>query len=322
MIKLKFMNPLFFALTTIFLSLPASATEPLVDADTLPAAHAFVQTIEYFGSLVSKESKGDLNVSVRAEGVLGDDEQIIHAVKEGRVAMVRVNLGHLADRMRSAELLSLPYLVRSEDHLKKTLEGTFGERLDRELEENGYVRLMYIYGGPRNLFCTRPIRGLRVRTLDARVSIEMFRALGAIPVTLPIGKTAEAFRKHQIDCASDNLETYVSGEYYRYAPYLVLDEHARIPDVLLISRKVWNTLTPAQQKLMRAAATSATTHMLGRWHEAEESNLKAARKAGAKVIAHEEIANNAIEEQAARFYNHVVKNDQDLETVMKVVMLH
>ncbi|WP_417071172.1 TRAP transporter substrate-binding protein [Niveibacterium terrae] len=304
----------------------AFATENLIAADTLSERHVFVQTLQHFGEQVSRESSRELSVTVRAEGVLGDDEQALRAVHDGRVAMTRVNLAHLANRMRIAELLSLPYLFRSEEHLKKVLQGPFGERLDLELEKNGYVRLMYLYGGARNLFCTRPVhgvsdfRGLRVRTLESRVASEMFKALGATPVDLPIGKTAEAFRNHQIDCASDNIETYVAGDYVRQAPYLILDEHARIPDVLLISKKVWDTLTPAQHRVLRSSAANTMQHMLSRWHETEENSLKAARKAGAKVIAHEEIASNAIEEQADRFYNRVVKDEKDLETLMKVVM--
>lgn len=308
------------------LSGKAFAAENLIVADALSERHVYVQTLQHFGEQLNRESNRELSVIIRAEGVLGDDEQTLRAVHDGRLAMVRTNLAHLSNRMRIAELLSLPYLFRSEEHLKKVLQGPFGERLDQELEKNGYVRLMYLYGGARNLFCTRPVRGvsdfkgLRVRTLESRVASEMFKALGAAPVDLPIGKTAEAFRSHQIDCASDNIETYVAGDYVHQAPYLILDEHARVPDVLLISKKIWDTLTPAQRQVLRSSAASTMQHMISRWHETEESSLKAARKAGAKVIGHDEIARNAIEEQADRFYNRVVKDEKDLETLMKIVM--
>jgi len=304
----------------------ALATEILVAADKLPASHALVQSVDYFGNLVAKNSKGTITISVRSGGVLGSEEQTLRAVKDGQMAMVRVNLGILADRMHSAELLSLPYLFRSEEHLDKVLRGPFGERLDHELAENGYVRLMYLYDGPRDLFCTKPIygvsdlQGVRIRTLESRAFTEMTRDLGAIPVQLPIDRTAEAFQNHQIDCAGGNLDTYISEALYRYAPYLIQDEHARVPDVLLISKKVWDRLTPAQQNLLHTSADAAMAQMLGRLHEEEEANLKTARKEGATPIAHAKIANNAIEEQAARFYNHIVTNDQDLDAVVQIVM--
>lgn len=328
----KIMTKFKLACMALTLSLAATAstwafaTETLVAADKLPTSHAFVQTVDYFGTLTTKNSKGTLTVSVQANGALGSEAQTLRAVQEGRVAMVRVNLGILADRMHSAELLSLPYLFRSEEHLNKVLRGPFGARLDRELADNGYVRLMYLYGGPRNLFCTKPIygvsdlKGVRIRTLESRAFTEMTRDLGAIPVQLPINRTADAFQNHQIDCAGGNLDTYISEALYRYAPYLIQDEHARVPDVLLISKKVWDRLTPAQQNLLHTSADAAMAQMLGRLHEGEEANLKTARKEGATPIAHAKIANNAIEEQAARFYNHIVTNDQDLDAVMQIVM--
>ena len=324
--KKKFGQLVLALFAGVLTSLGASAAINLVAADSLPSNHAFVQTAEYFGDLVVKQTSGALAVTVRPDGALGSDSQILHEVKEGRVAMVRVTLGQLADEMRGAELASLPYLFRSERHLQDVLQGPFGTSLDREFQEHGYVRLMYIYGGPRDLYCTKPIygvsdfRGVRVRTLESKVFTETFRDLGAVPVELPIGKTADAFRDHQIDCAGGNVETYVAEELYRYAPYLMQDEHARIPEVLLMSKKVWDTLTPAQQNVLRASASATMEHMLSRWREVEENALKAARKAGAKVIPHAEIANDSIEEQAGRFYNQVVKSDKDLEVIMKIVM--
>jgi len=311
---------------SVFASAAACAVTSLVASDSLPASHAFVQTVEYFGDLVDKQSNGALKLTERADGVLGSDGQVLLDVQAGRVAMMRITLAQLADEMRGAELASLPYLFRSEEHLRNVLQGPFGERLDQEFLEHGYVRLMYIYGGPRDLFCTRPVygvsdfRGARVRTLESRVSTETFAALGAVPVELPINRTAEAFRDRQIDCASGNVETYAAEALYRYAPYLMQDEHSRVPDVLLMSKKVWDTLPPAQQNLLRAAASTTMVHMLERWHEVEENALKASRRAGAKIIPHAEIANNAIEEQAGKFYDQVVKSDKDLDVIMKIVM--
>lgn len=309
-----------------FVPARAFAATNLVAADSLPASHAFVQTVEYFGNLVDKQSNGSLTFSERADGALGSDEQVLRDVQAGRVAMTRVSLVQLADEMRAAELVSLPYLFRSEEHLRNVLQGPFGSRLDREFMEHGYVRLMYIYGGPRDLFCTKPVygvsdfKGIRVRTVESRVSADTFAALGAVPVELALNQTAEAFRSHKVDCAASNVESYADSELYRYAPYLMQDEHARVPDVLLMSRKVWDALSPAQQSLLRAAAATTMEHMLTRWREVEENALKLATKRGAKIIPHTAIANNAIEEQAARFYNQVVKSDKDLEEIMQIVM--
>lgn len=304
----------------------ALAATSLVASDSLPESHAFVQTVEYFADIVGKQSGSALQITERSGGVLGSEPQVLRAVQAGQVAMMRITLAELADEMRGAELASLPYLFRSEEHLRKVLQGPFGERLDQEFMERGYVRLMYIYGGPRDLFCTKPVygvsdfKGTRVRTLGSRVSADTFSALGAVPVELPLNQTADAFKSHKIDCAASNVESYAAGEFYRYAPYLMQDEHARVPDVLLMSKRVWDTLSPAQQNLLRAASTATMEHMLTRWREVEENALKAASKGGAKVIPHVAIANNAIEEQAGRFYNQVVKSDKDLEDIMKIVM--
>lgn len=304
---------------------PASAATDLISADELASHHVYVETVRYYAEMVDKGTDGEVRISVRPDGMLGDTQDVLDKVRDGGIAMTRVNLGELSTRTYGAELASLPYLFRSESHLKKVLDGSFGQRLDKELEEHGYVRLMYIYGGPRDFFCTSPIyglsdfRGMRIRTMDSPSFKAMVQDFGAIAVNMPMNQTADAFQRKQIDCAADNVETYMSEGLYKFAPYLIQDEHARIPDLLLISRKVWDRLTAEQQGVMRQAAQTTMQHMLPRWKEIEDDALAKARKAGVTIIPHTSVAYDVLEEQAARYYNQIVRSPRDLDMIMQIV---
>lgn len=312
-------------LVSLMLPLPALAVTDLISSDELDPDHVYVETVRYYGEMVERGTSGEVRITVRPDGALGSTQEVLDKVGNGEVAMVRVNLGELSTRMYGAELASLPYLFRSEDHLRNVLEGDFGKRLDVELQQHGFIRLMYIYGGPRDFFCTSPIYGLsdfsgmRIRTMDSPSFKAMVTDFGAIPVNMPMNETAPAFQRRQIDCAADNVETYMSEGLYKFAPYLTQDEHARIPDLLLISAKVWEKLTPDQQEVMQRAAQTTMHHMLPRWKEIEDNALAAASKAGVTVIPHTRVSYDILEERAARYYNDIVRSPQDLEMVMKIV---
>lgn len=296
----------------------------LISSDQMPASHPTVRTVEYFGQLVSQRTNGEITVTVRPEGQLGSEMEALKAVREGRQAMARVNLG-LLDNLPAVKLASLPYLFRSSDHMWKVLKGPFGARLDKEMEQAGYIRLMYLDSAPRDFYCTKPIKsqadfaGLRIRVLPSAVFEELIRNLGAQPVALSFNKVGEAFQTKQLDCADGGIVNFVQAQHYKFTPYLMQDEHLLMPEVALMSKRVWDALTPAQRDILRKSANEGTDYMNKLWKDEEANDIAAAKKAGVTVIPRSQISMTAIEAQAIKTYNKYLKSNEDLETVMKIV---
>ena len=304
---------------------PVHAATVLVSSDQQNANHPVVRAVDYFGKLVNQRTKGDLSVVIKPDGQLGGELDVLHNVQEGNQAMARVGLGSLSDQVPAAELASLPYLFRSSDHMWKILKGPFGQRLDEEMLKAGYVRIMFLDSGARNFYCIKPLRSqddfknLRIRALQSKVFVSLTENLGAKSIPTPFNKVNEAFRNNQIDCAEGGVVAYMGMEIYKLAPYLVQDEHMLLPEVLVMSKKVWDKLPAAEQEIIGQAATESTEYMGKIWRDQEAASYAAAKKAGVNIIPKSQISMTGIEAQAIRTYNTFVKNQSDLETVMKIL---
>lgn len=305
---------------------PASmGATTLVSSDQQDASHPVVRAVEQFGQLVSQRTQGQLIVEVKPGGALGSETDALRNVRDGHQAMARVNLGLLGDLMPSAELASLPYLFRSSDHLRKVLDGDFGRRIDSELAGLGLVRIMYLESSSRNFYCRHPIRaqadfkGLKVRVLPSKVLEDVIQNLGAQPVLIPFNSVGDALKNGQIDCADGGTVNYMSSGHHKFAPYLMTDEHLLMPDVLLMSKKVWDKLPEAQHNILLAAGKESSDYMRKLWHEQEAAALAATKKAGVTVIGRQQMAMTAIEAQAVKSYTQHVQNTKDLEMIMKIV---
>ncbi|MDP5239658.1 TRAP transporter substrate-binding protein DctP [Uliginosibacterium sp. 31-16] len=319
----------FSALTlfTLILSWSAAgnAAVNLVVSDQQTPDHPVVRSLEFFGQRLTQATRGDLTVTVKASGSTGSEQDAIQALQNGNQALARLNLGALSEQSSAATLASLPYLFRSSDHMWKVLKGDFGKRLDRELEQKGLIRLAYFESAPRNFYCMKPIRsqadfaGRKIRVLPSRVFEDLIRNLGGTPVPLPFNKIPEALRAGALDCVDGGTVNFVAADHHKITPWLMQDEHLLLPEVLLISKKTWSSLSTAQQNAIRQSAQEATAHMTKLWADQENNALVAAKKAGVSVIPRAQISMTGIEAQAIKTYNKYIKSSQDLETIVRIM---
>lgn len=312
------------ALAFSTLAVPTLAATNFVSSDQQAANHPSVKAVEYFGQLVAQRTKGELTVTVSAGGVLGTENAALQAVAEGKQAMARVNLGLLSS-VPAVQLASLPYLFRSNSHMQKVLAGDFGKRIDDDLAKAGYIRLIYLNSSPRNFLCRKPIRtkddfaNLKIRTMSSDVLAQLIKNLGAQPVAMPVNEISDALKNGVVECAEGSIVNFFNSEQYKFANYLIQDEHLLLPEVLLMSKKLWDTLTPEQQTTLRTAGDEASRFMDQQWTGQETTALATMKKAGVTVITRAQMSMAGIEAQAMKTYNSFIKDPNDMQLVMKVM---
>ncbi|MDO6387003.1 TRAP transporter substrate-binding protein DctP [Uliginosibacterium sp. 31-12] len=306
-------------------SAAGSAAVNLVVSDQQTSDHPVVRTLEFFGQRLTQATRGDLTITVKANGSAGSEHDAILALQNGTQALARLNLGALSEQSSAATLASLPYLFRSSDHMGKVLKGDFGQRLDQELEQKGLIRLAYFESAPRNFYCMKPIRsqadfaGRKIRVLPSPVFEDLIRNLGGTPVPMSFNKIPEALRAGELDCVDGGTVNFVAAEHHKITPWLMQDEHLLLPEVLLISKKTWGTLSTAQQDAIRQSAQDASGHMTKLWTDQESAALTTAKKAGVTVVPRSQISMTGIESLAIKTYNKYIKNSQDLETIIRIM---
>lgn len=305
---------------------PFAHARDLVLADVHPPGHLMIQVEERMASRLTESSKGKLQIQLKHSGQMGGEGEAWDKVKAGSLDMARVNLAQLAKDMPSVKLLSLPYLFRSREHMWRVLDGDFGKRIKHEAEQNGAVVLTYYDSGTRSFYTNKrairslaDFKGMRVRVQDSPVYKDLITQLGGTPVVLPYDKVADAFQKGEIDAAENNTPSYVSSGHYKFAKYYSLDEHSSVPEVLVVSKKAWASLSTDEQKELQSAAADSTDFMRKLWADSEVQSLAKAKKEGAVITEKNQIAMAGIEAYAVKLYSKYITDNADLETVLAIL---
>jgi TRAP-type C4-dicarboxylate transport system substrate-binding protein len=116
------------------------------------------------------------------------------------------------------------------------------------------------------------------------MSMKMVQAMSGSPTPIPFGELYTALDQGVVDAAENNPPSFYTSRHYEVCKYYTLDEHTLLPDILVISTKVWNSLSPEFQQILQEAVDESVEYQRKIWAEAEEKDLKSVQDAGVKVI--------------------------------------
>lgn len=261
-------------------------------ADTQTADYPTVQALMYMGALIAQRTGGRHSIRVFHSHQLGEEKETIEQTRVGAIDINRTNVAPFGALVPVANVLALPFLFRSKDHLHKVIDGPIGEDILDSFAPQGFAGLTYYDSGARSLYNdVRPVRtpadmkGLRIRIQQSDLMADMIRALGAEPIELPYGQVITGLTTRLIDGAENNWPSYVTTNHFKYARYYTLTEHTMPPEVLVMSLPAWRSLTPEDRKIFRDAARESSRYMRERWTALEQSSRRQAEAAGIAIIA-------------------------------------
>jgi len=260
-------------------------------ADTQNEDYPTVQALGYMGNLVSERSGGRLKIKVFHSRQLGEEKETLEQTRVGAIDLNRTNVALIGTIVPSMNVLAMPFLFRSIEHLQKVLDGPIGAELLNSFEPYGFVGLAFYDSGARSIYnSVRPVRsfddlkGLRLRVQQSEQMSAMVRSLGAEPVELPYGQVLTGLSTKLIDGAENNWPSFVTTDHYKFAGFYTLTEHTMSPEVLVMSQKAWSSLSAEDQKIFREAALRSSRFMREKWRDLEERSRKQAEDAGVKII--------------------------------------
>ena len=277
-------------LTTVAGGTAGAFARELRVADTHPADYPTVQALEQMGRVLAEHTHGRLTLKVLHSRLMGEEAETIQHVRAGALDMARVNMAPLNELVPETVVPSLPFVFRSADHLHRVLDGPIGADLARAFERHGFVALAFYDSGARSFYNSRhPLRrpadlkGMRMRVQQSPLAEAMVRALGAVPAALPYGQVEVALRTGVIDGAENNWPSFDSAHHFEHAQFYSLTEHSMAPEVLLVSRRLWDDLSAADQSALRDAARASVGTMRVLWREREDKARTAMVNAGILV---------------------------------------
>lgn len=234
---------------------------------SLPDSHPQTLGARKFAEIVEAKTAGRIKVAVYSAGQLGSDLQMQAALQGGTQEFAAPSTATLAGLVKDFGVLGLPFSFASEKEADAVLDGPFGRKLLARLPDRGLVGLAFWENGFRNVTNNkRPIvraediAGLKVRTMQNSLYIDMFGGLGANAVPMSVTELFTALESHAVD-AQENPYTVVHAQkFYDVQKYLSTTGHAYDALALIASKKFWDRLSAADRQAIQAAAAEATVY--------------------------------------------------------------
>jgi TRAP-type transport system periplasmic protein len=254
------------ALITSLVAATATAQEIKAKLGTsLPDAHPQTLGARKFAELVDKKTAGRIKIQVFSNGALGNDVAMTSALQGGTIDFTVPSTATLATLVKDFGVIGLPFAFAKESEADAVLDGPFGQKLLAKLPEKGLVGLAFWENGFRNVTNSkRPIQraediqGLKIRTMQNNLYIDLFNGLGANAVPMAVTELFTALETHVVDAQENPYTVVYAQKFYDVQKYVSATGHAYDALVLIASKKLWDKLTPADQKALQEAAREAT----------------------------------------------------------------
>jgi tripartite ATP-independent transporter DctP family solute receptor len=278
-------------LAVALLAAGAAGAREFRAADIQDETYPTVQALHFMDQLVAQRTEKRHSIRVFHSRQLGEESQTIEQTRVGAIDINRINVGAIGNVAPVLNVLALPFLFRSIEHLYKVIDGPIGVDILASLEPYGFIGLTFYDSGARSIYTARrPVRsiadiqGQRIRIQQSDLMEKMVKLLGATPISLPYGQIGTALTTSLVDGAENNWPSYISAGHYKVAPFYTVTEHAMGPEVVVMSRRAWDELSADDQTIFRAAARESSRYMREQWQNWEQQSRKQALSAGVTVI--------------------------------------
>jgi tripartite ATP-independent transporter DctP family solute receptor len=248
-----------------------------------------VEAVRWIGSQLEARTQGRLRIRMYHSGQLGRESDAVELARAGALDITRVNFAALNNAFPLSRAFVLPYVFDSVTHMRRVVDGAAGAMVRNSFAQRDLVGLAIYDAGSRSFYNVkhavhepRELNGLKIRVPPSDIFLEMVRALGANPTPLPVGETYSALQTRLIDGGENNWRTFHSSRQFEVARYWSQTDHSYSPEALLMSRRSFDALSPADRELVLQTALESVPYMRGLWDRMEAESRETVLKAGVK----------------------------------------
>lgn len=286
----------------------------------LDPSHPVHKGMAFMAERVAELSAGNVEIQIFPSGQLGSEPECIEQLQRGALAMVKTSAAAMEGFVPEMAVFGLPYLFDDEEHFWNILKGNIGKELLQAGEAMNVHGVCYYDSGSRSFYTIKgpvlepaDVNGLKLRVMPSKMAMDMIDTLGGGPTPIPFGELYTALQQGMIDGAENNPPSFLSARHYEVAKHYSLDEHTRIPDVLIFSKAIWDRLDPQVQMWIDQAAAESVEFQRKLWTQETQAALDQVEAAGvtiyrpekgpfqeATLSMHEAVENEVVKELAKR----------------------
>ena len=239
----------------IKLSYPVSQSDPIG-----MAANKLIE-------IANQKTQGKFKIKGYSDAQLGNEIQSISSAQGGVIEMTIVSTAGAGGNVKEFGIFDLPFLFNSVEEADALVDGPVGKELLQKLEGKNLVGLCYWDYGFRQVTNSKhPIKkledfqGLKIRTLQNRIYIDTFKALGANPLPLPYPETFTALESKAIDGQESAYVVTKSSGFHEAQKYVTETNHVFLPAVVMVSKRFWDRLADDEKQVLNDACSEAQTY--------------------------------------------------------------
>ena len=256
----------------------------------LDVVHPVHKAMEFMARRLAELSQARMVIDIYPSEQLGSERESIELVQLGSLDITKTSAAVLESFVPEFSVYSLPYLFRDREHAWRVFLGPIGKEILHSGAPMGIRGLCYYDSGSRSFYTrSKPIRtpddlaGMKIRVQKSYMAVKTIEILGGSPTPIDWGELYTALQQGVVDGAENNPPSFTSSHHYEVCKYYYLDEHTIIPDVLLMSLKVWNSMSAEQQGMIQQAADESLDFQRKIWDKMVEEDLRKVREAGVEI---------------------------------------
>jgi len=260
-------------------------------AHVLDTSHPVHKGMVFMAERVEEISRGRMRVDIYPSGQLGQERDLIELLQIGSLAMTKVSTAPLEAFVPEMKIFGIPYVFRDHAHSWKIFNGPIGKKLLLAGEKYFLRGMCYYDAGSRSFYTKeRPVNspadldGLKIRVMKSNVAVKMVQALGGSPTPIPWGELYTSLQQGVVDGAENNPPSFYFSRHYEVCKYYSIDEHTSVPDILLMSTVVWNSLSGQERQWVQQAVDESVEYQKKVWKESSDESLKKVQEAGVEII--------------------------------------
>ncbi|WHH59370.1 TRAP transporter substrate-binding protein [Petroclostridium sp. X23] len=243
-----------------------------------------------FERIVEEKTDGRYDIQVYANAQLGDDVKATQDVKMGTLEMVVTSASPLTGMAKEFMVFDLPFIVPNTKAADAIFDGPVGKKIGDTLDSKGIHLLAYYENGFRNLTNSakevkspEDVKGLKIRTMENPIHLAAWKAMGANPTPMPFSEVFTAMQQHTIDGQENPVPTINLNKFYEVQKYMTMTGHVYGPHIMLISGKLWESLSDEDKKIFEEAAQESAKLNRAKNREMSESMVADLKAAGMTV---------------------------------------
>lgn len=280
--------------------------------------------LDQFAEEVTENTDGRVNATIYHGGVLGAQPDAIEQTRNGALDFANFNMGPMGPIVPATNVLSLPFLFSSLDHMHQVMDGEIGQQFSDALSEYGLVALSWFDSGARSFYNTdRPIEtpedlaGLKLRVMNNDLYVQMVDRMGGNATPMAYGEVYQSLKTGVIDGAENNYPSFDSSNHFEVAKFYSTTEHLIIPECICIAQSSWEELSSEDQEIVREAAVRAAETQRELWAQGSAESREKVVEAGIEINEIED--KSAFQEAMEPVYATFIEENPDLESLIRSI---